>query len=178
MRMGSSYGLLPVSLWYISKRFPYFASMDFLPTLARLAGTEPPSDRIIDGRDIGPLMRGEPGALSPHRAFYYYSKDDLQAVRAGPWKLHVARNGAPVRELYQLENDIGETQDVSAEHPEIVRALEAHADAARLDLGDAVMGLQGSGCREPGRVDNPRPLTQYDPEHPYMAAMYDLPDRG
>jgi hypothetical protein len=70
------------------------------------------------------------------------------------------------------------SQDVSAEHPEIVRALEAHADAARLDLGDAVMGLRGKGCREPGRVDNPRPLTQYDPEHPYMAAMYDLPDRG
>jgi arylsulfatase A-like enzyme len=154
------------------------AAMDFLPTLARLAGTEPPSDRIIDGRDIGPLMRSEPGARSPHDAFCYYSKDDLQAVRSGPWKLHVARNGAPARELYNLESDIGETQDVAAEHTEIVRALEAHADAARLDLGDAIMGLQGNGCRAAGRVENPRTLTQYDPEHPYMAAMYDLPDRG
>jgi hypothetical protein len=105
-------------------------------------------------------------------------KDDLEAVRSGPWKLHVARNGAPVRELYHLTSDIGETRDVAAENPDVIRALEAHADAARLDLGDAVAGLRGRGCRAIGRVANPRTLTQYDPEHPYMQAMYDLPDRG
>ncbi len=154
------------------------ASMDFLPTFAGLAGAELPADRVIDGRDIGPLMRGEPGARSPHEAFFYYLKDGLQAVRSGPWKLHVARDGAPVRELYNLETDIGELEDVAAKHPDIVRRLEGYADAARLDLGDAVLGFEGSGCRPAGRVENPQTLTHYDPDHPYMMAMYDLPDRG
>ena len=37
-------------------------TMDFLPTFARMAGTREPQDRRIDGRDIGALMHGEPGA--------------------------------------------------------------------------------------------------------------------
>jgi arylsulfatase A len=36
------------------------ATMDLLPTFANLAGAELPSDRIIDGRDIWPLMSGQP----------------------------------------------------------------------------------------------------------------------
>ncbi len=154
------------------------ASMDFLPTFAGLAGAELPADRVIDGRDIGPLMRGEPDARSPHEAFFYYMKDWLQAVRSGPWKLHVARDGAPVRELYNLETDIWERQDVAEEHPDVVRRLEGYADMARLDLGDAVLGFEGNGCRPAGRVENPQTLTHYNPDHPYMMAMYDLPDRG
>jgi arylsulfatase A-like enzyme len=154
------------------------ASMDFLPTLAALAGAEPPGDRVIDGRDISPLLRGEPGARSPHDAFFYYLKDDLEAVRSGPWKLHLSRNGAPVRELYHLGDDIGEQRNIAADHPEVVRMLEAKASAMRDDLGDAATGAPGWNCRPPGRVENPEPLTRYDPEHPYMMAAYDLPDRG
>ncbi len=79
-------------------------SMDFLPTLARLAGAAPPADRIIDGKDVAALMAGQPGAVSPHDAFFYYLGDRLQAVRSGPWKLHVWRDGAALRELYNLED--------------------------------------------------------------------------
>ena len=63
--------------------------MDLLPTFARLAGARPPADRILDGKDIGPLLAGEEGAESPHEAFYYYQVDQLQAVRAGRWKLYL-----------------------------------------------------------------------------------------
>ncbi len=153
-------------------------SMDFLPTLARLAGAEPPADRIIDGKDVAALMTGQPGAVSPHDAFFYYLGDRLQAVRSGPWKLHVWRDGAALRELYNLEADLGETRNVAADHPEIVRELEAKAAAMREDIGDAALGIAGRNCRPVGRVDNPKPLTEFDPAHPYMMAMYDLPDRG
>jgi arylsulfatase len=60
--------------------------MDWLPTFAMLLGAELP--RPVDGREIGPLLFGELGAESPHEVFYYYSGDELHAVRSGKWKLH------------------------------------------------------------------------------------------
>jgi arylsulfatase A-like enzyme len=153
-------------------------AMDFLPTLARLAGAQPPADRIIDGKDIRPLMAGEPAAISPHDAFFYYLGDRLQAVRSGQWKLHVWRDNAAIRELYNLAHDLGESRNVAADHPDVVADLEAKAAAMRKDLGDAATGVAGSNCRPAGRVENPQTLTRYDPDHPYLMAMYDLPDRG
>lgn len=155
-------------------------AMDLLPTLAGLAGTREPQDRVIDGRDIGPLLRGEPGAASPHEAFFYYWKNDLHAVRAGRWKLHLRRGGqsAPVRELYDLAADVGETTNLYARHADVVAALTAHAEAARRDLGCAASGSDGMGCRPPGRVAAPTALTTYDPAHPYIVAMYDLDEAG
>ena len=91
-------------------------------------------ERIIDGKDIRPLLFGEPGAKCPHEAYYYYWNRELQAVRSGPWKLHFPHTypsvppgtggtgGNPARGvkastnlvLYNLEADVGETTDVSA----------------------------------------------------------------
>jgi len=132
-------------------------TMDLLPTLARLAGSQPPTDRIIDGKDILPLMTGQPGAVSPHEAFYYYRDDRLQAVRSGTWKLHVYRpewKDAPHPPLlFDLAADVGETTDVAAAHPDVVTRLQALADRARQDLGDAVTGQEGSHVRPVGRVE-------------------------
>lgn len=64
-------------------------TMDLLPTVARLAGTNAPMDRTIDGRDIWPLMSGVPNAKSPHAADHYYWNRGLEAVRSGKWKLHL-----------------------------------------------------------------------------------------
>ena len=132
-------------------------TMDLLPTFIQMAGAELPADRTLDGRDIGPLMRGEPGAKSPHEAFYYYRETHLDAVRSGPWKLVFPRPGRdesewllskggaflgellePVTELalYNLESDIGETSNVAADNPDIVERLTALADAGREELGD------------------------------------------
>ncbi len=63
-------------------------TIDLLPTIAGLLGAELPP-RKIDGRDILPLLRGEAGAKSPHEALYFYSGDELHAVRGGDWKLHL-----------------------------------------------------------------------------------------
>jgi arylsulfatase A len=140
-------------------------TMDILPTFARLAGTEPPQDRTIDGHDIGAILSGEAdgGSAYDEAGFYYYCVDQLQAVRSGPWKLYLPiekrarrRQDKPVTveaELYNLREDIGETEEVSAQHPDVVARLMALADKAREDLGD--LDREGSGQRPAGWVENP-----------------------
>ena len=159
-------------------------AMDFLPTFAALAGLDVPSDRIIDGRSILPLMRGEPCARSPHEAFFYHHVNRLEAVRAGRWKLAAKRDDQwrPVANeyaLYDLENDAGETVDVADGHPVLVSDLKDRLQACRKDLGDKLTGTPpGANCRPIGRVANPRPLTAHAPDAPYIVAEYDLEDCG
>ncbi|MFH1719594.1 MAG: sulfatase-like hydrolase/transferase [Planctomycetota bacterium] len=141
------------------------STLDILPTFAKLAGTKKLEDRILDGKDIWPLMAGQEGARSPHEAFYYYQMDQLQAVRSGRWKLHLPLKvkksnwGAgtpdtPLR-LYDLGADIGEEKDLADRHPEVVERLLALAQKAREDLGDVnYIGRQ----RQAGWVVTPRPL--------------------
>lgn len=63
------------------------ATIDFLPTLAPLIGAKPP-DRILDGKNILPLMLATAGAKSPHEAYLYFAGTELHAIRSGDWKLH------------------------------------------------------------------------------------------
>jgi arylsulfatase A-like enzyme len=163
-------------------------AMDFLPTFAALAGTSAPSDRILDGKDIRPLLFDEDGAQSPHETFFYYLQNFLCAVRCGKWKLHVKQSGVKkdvwewyakeTLELYDLEADIGETTNLAGQHPEIVEQLKQKLQACREDIGDECTNTEGENVRPIGRADNPKPLTEYDENHPYIIAMYDLPDRG
>ncbi len=63
------------------------ASIDLLPTLAKLAGSPLPK-KPIDGLDVWPILSGQPDARTPHESLLFYSGDDLQAIRGGDWKLH------------------------------------------------------------------------------------------
>jgi len=98
------------------------ATIDLLPTFARLAGAKVPDDRVIDGKDIWPLMLGTPGAKTPHEAFFYYRGTNLDAVRSGRWKL---RRVKKITELYDLEADIGERNNLAHKHPAIVKRLSS-----------------------------------------------------
>jgi len=153
-------------------------SMDFLPTFVRLAGGEVSAERILDGRDIAPLLRQEPGATSPHEAFYYYAQGSLEAIRCGQWKLHFRKRGEPLSELYNLADDIGETNNLLGRHPEVVARLTAMAEAMRLRLGDRALGIAGNERRPIGQVAQANTLTHYNPAHPYIIAEYDLADAG
>jgi arylsulfatase A-like enzyme len=145
------------------------ATMDLLPTLAAAAGAELP-ERPIDGYDILPLLRGDPGAASPwdQTGFCYYLMEQLQAVRAGPWKLYlplkekyvtIGRKKAPADlELYDVRHDASETKECSAEHPLVVKRLLKMADRARRELGDG--NQPGSGQRPAGHVARPEPLVE------------------
>ncbi len=148
-------------------------AMDLLPTLGRLAGVEPPTDRIIDGHDIGPLIRGEPNAASPCDAFFYYFRNRLEAVRRGKWKLHVHYDQT-AGALYDLEFDVGETTDRAERHPDLVESLMELAKQCRVDLGDeSFRWHRGRNCRPAGRVADPRQLTSIPPDHPFVSAAYD-----
>jgi arylsulfatase A-like enzyme len=141
------------------------ATIDLLPTLARLAGSDAPRDRIIDGHDIRPLLFGEPNAQSPHEAFYYYFQGQLQAVRSGKWKLYLPlearqlgagrKAGRSSAMLYDLEADLAETSNVAEKQNDTVRRLLQLADKARADLGDD--GRPGRNQRPAGWVEEPKP---------------------
>ena len=145
-------------------------TIDVLPTLAALVGAPLP-ERSIDGKDIRPLLLGEPGASSPHEALFFWWNRHLEAVRSGRWKLHfphdyrsldgpAGADGMPSKylqrsiglSLFDLDADRSETTDVAAQHPEVVKRLRALAEAARLELGDSATDQTGRGVREPGRV--------------------------
>jgi len=143
------------------------ATIDLLPTIARIAGAELPSDRVIDGLDISGILHGDSKSLE--RPYFYYQHQDLRAVRMGKWKLHlphkaysvsIALNKWPIHiapddrilfdnyVLYDLESDIGETTDVSDEYPEIVAKLSKLLDWAKKDIGD--LGKRGINARPLG----------------------------
>jgi len=141
------------------------ASIDLLPTFAKIVGATFTPNGKIDGLDISPLLRGEPGAKTPHNALYFYSEGALQAVRSGKWKLHFPHNyihveggpAAPVSStqhidlsLFDLDNDIGETTNVAAQHPDIVNQLSALGQMMRADIGDSITGVVGANVRPHG----------------------------
>ena len=139
--------------------------MDVLPTFASLAGGRPPSDRKIDGYDISSLMLDPNRGKSPCDALYYYAGADLRAVRSGPWKLHSSG------ELYNLEDDPGESRNVAAANTGLVERLNRKLEEARADLGDAER--PGANCRPVGKAKGPlrfwiprRPESGHPPQAP------------
>ena len=158
------------------------SAIDFLPTLATLAGAIHPTDRQIDGLDQSAQWLGQ-SAESVRDTFVYYFMDRLEAVRQGDWKLHLGTTRSWGKNLtceepalFNLREDVGEQTNLYADHPDIVATLQDVADSVRADLGDSFQGVEGAGRRPHGRIENPQPLTTYDPDHPYMVAMYDSAD--
>ncbi len=137
----------------------FAATLDILPTFAKLAGGEVPKDRIIDGKDIWPLMAGAEGAKSPTEAFFYFRGYGLEAVRSGKWKLHLARKAGGTKgkaaqerpaELHDLDADVSEKNDVAAANPDVVKRLEELAERCREDIGDSNRGMTGKNRRPCG----------------------------
>jgi arylsulfatase A len=154
------------------------SALDLLPTIGSIAGATAPADRLLDGDDISALIGLDGPPVDDDRSFFYIAGANIEAVRVGRWKLHVRKGGDEISELYDLVTDIGESTDVSAEHPDVVADLLARVTAGRTDLGDQASGVVGAGTRPIGRVDNPVTLSDVDPNDPATLAEYDLPYRG
>ena len=148
------------------------STIDLLPTLTAACGATLPEKRI-DGVSLMPLFKGD-FTQTPRREFYYYyRKNNLEAVRRDHWKLvfpHPGRtyegqlpgkDGFPGKvpedhpfpmALYDLRRDPGERYDMQSQHPEIMAELQALAEKARTDLGDDLTGRTGANVRGIGRV--------------------------
>jgi len=146
-------------------------TIDIFPTLAALIGAPLP-EQPIDGRDIWPILTGTQTTPSQEAYFFWYHQNELQALRSGQWKLHFPHyyrtmegqasgsDGFPGKyrrdsidvALFDLEADLGESQNVASKHPEVVEYLTAMADSMRAILGDALTGTEGSEVRTPGQL--------------------------
>ncbi len=93
------------------------SSMDLLPTLCELCAIALP-DRVLDGSSITGLLR-DGNADSPHEVLHWQFYNSW-AVREGNWKL-VQEKGGPF--LSNMEEDVSETRNLAADHPEIVTRL-------------------------------------------------------
>ena len=118
------------------------SAMDLFVTAAKLAGAEPPSDRVIDGVDLRTRLTGTgPGA---RRMLFYYWDNELRAVRKGSYKAHFITSGAygegePRREhnpplLFNLAEDPSERRDIAATHPDVVADIVREAEVHRKSM--------------------------------------------
>ena len=99
------------------------ASIDLMPTIAKLAGAKLLKDRKIDGKDIWPLMSGTEGAVSPHDMYYYYKGNRLESARHGKWKIRRSGKKSQSVELYDLDSDISETKNLAKENEALVKDM-------------------------------------------------------
>ncbi len=92
--------------------------MDLFATMASIAGAKPPAGLKLDGADLLPVL-AESRKLPKRTLFWRYRKE--KAVRKGPWKLLV--QGDKVR-LFNLEEDLGEKENLANKRPDMVKQLE------------------------------------------------------
>ena len=151
------------------------ASIDILPTLAKLSGAALPEQKI-DGKDIWPLMSGQADARSPHEA--YVLMHGPGTVRSGRWKFYPWQEGKgkgdwskvkksrklstfPVQ-LYDTVADIGETKNLAEQHPEIVARLQTaydeHVAEIKANQRPTASLIRPDGALSPERP--PRKATQ------------------
>ena len=126
-----------------------FSTLDFLPTFATLAGFDVPDDRHIDGVDQTDLLMGKSKLGARDGFIYDHVLGQNVGVRKGKWKLLLPGRAPPKKhrylmdfgtndyELYDLDGDIGEQNNLAKQHPERVRQLEAslqsHAESVATD---------------------------------------------
>jgi arylsulfatase A len=138
------------------------SALDILPTVANLSGGSVPQDRIIDGVDLTDFLLGKQ-EQSPRQTFYFYEREQLQAVRKGDWKLHLPMNNRYVyfwkedtfdmpAVLYNINHDYAEQNNQVKEKTEILNELLELAEKARNDLGDK--DIPCTNCREAAFIND------------------------
>jgi arylsulfatase A-like enzyme len=102
-------------------------TMDLFTTSLTLADAPLPADRVIDGKNLLPILQGT--GKSEHQVLFFYIHTDLTAVRKGPWKLHLAtqtefdtarrqQHDPPL--LFHLGHDPSEKYNVARDHPDVL----------------------------------------------------------
>jgi arylsulfatase A-like enzyme len=108
-----------------------------------MAGVEAPKDRMIDGYDITPALKGD---KSPRQEMFFYRSYDLMAVRLGQWKAHFltqAGYNQPEADkhepplLFNLDVDPGESYNVAENNPAVLKKIEALVEQHRAGMKPA-----------------------------------------
>jgi arylsulfatase A-like enzyme len=149
------------------------STIDILPTVAAICDVKLPKNPI-DGFNLQPILRGDMESQPRKYFYYYYRKNDLQAVRRDHWKLVLPHKGrsyvgqlpgndgfpgsAPEdfpypQGLYDLRRDPAEAYDVQKLYPEILEELLKVAETAREDLGDDITKRDGKNRRPSGKIE-------------------------
>lgn len=149
-------------------------TIDLFPTIKEILN-DTEGGLPIDGRSILKLITGFNATPVQEAYYFYFSNNELQAIRSENWKLHfphdyrtmdgqtLGTDGIPGRynddvatgiELYDLSNDISEKHNLADQYPEVVERLSALADQKRLELGDTLTDTIGFANREPGRIED------------------------
>jgi arylsulfatase A-like enzyme len=134
--------------------------LDLLPTALAAAGVEPAADAKLDGVDLLPYLQGKK-TDAPHEALYWRLGQQM-AVRQGDWKLvkytlEFAGEEPPAEttaaRLYNLRQDIGETQDLASAQPEKARQLQTLWDQWNRTLAEPLWPqaayLPAPGAKQP-----------------------------
>ena len=148
-------------------------AIDILPTIAEITNADLPNKKI-DGKSAWSLFTGKTNESPQDAYFFYYRVNELHGVRYGKWKLYFphsyrtmegqkpGKDGLPGDykmveldqiELYDLEKDNGEMNNVANKFPKVVAKIQELANEKRLELGDSLKNMQGYGTRLPGTVD-------------------------
>ena len=104
-------------------------ALDVYPTALAAAGAAPESGRTMDGVNLLPYLSGDLDD-PPHEDLFWRYRDRI-ALRRGKWKL--IRQDGPMR-LFDLSRDIGETNDLMDEQPEVARAMRERLDAINAEM--------------------------------------------
>jgi arylsulfatase A len=138
-------------------------TIDVLPTLAALIGKPLPEERQIDGFDVSGVWRGATGQSPRDEFLYYSSHGEIEGIRQGDWKLLVKRPrggntqktaGEPQVLLFNLSTDLGEKENQSASHPEVVARLQKRMTDCDAEITDNarppwVQPKSGQAAEEP-----------------------------
>jgi len=116
-------------------------TMDLLPTFCSFANIELPGDRIYDGYDLSPALKGTGG--SSRDVVYYYRGTEIYALRKGAFKAHYITQGeygGPPKTvhdpplLFNLLLDPSEKVDIAGNHPEVLLEMQKILDEHRSGL--------------------------------------------
>ena len=96
--------------------------IDWFPTILELCDIENTSEKTVDGKSLLPVLAGNP---SPHKVVNWQVNKRWAVYKEGYKLIGELANKKENIELYCLDNDMAETQDIAASHPDIVAELKA-----------------------------------------------------